>query len=145
MVLRNYVDKARSSGLIPEKEDKMKKITVAVMAACVLFCLSSQLMAKNCEIPIKITQGKIDMGDKYALTVSPEDNIKWTCDLTFEVVFESDAPFEQVSTTDSKVKEKKVNSTAPLYRVYKYTVIVVDGNCRLFILDPIIIVIPPGN
>jgi len=123
----------------------MKIITLAVMATCVLFSLCPQLMAKTCEIPIKIAQGKIDMSDKYALTVSADDNIKWTCDFTFEVVFERDAPFDQVKNADSKVKEKKVKSTAEFNRAYKYTVIVVDNNCKLLILDPIIIVIPPSN
>ena len=102
-------------------------------------------MAKVCEIQINVVGDKIDLGDNYALVVFTDDNIKWKCDFTFEVLFEKDAPFEQVLPIADKTIEKKVKSTAEVNRVYKYTVVLVNSKCKLLTLDPIIIVIPPSN
>lgn len=126
----------------------MRKSVIIVLTVCVLFCLSPQLTAKIWEIPITVQNGHIDLGEKYAYAVPPEATIRWTCESKFIVLFEADAPFEPVKSGEpipqfSKVKEKKVKSTALTNYPYKYTVVVLQGDDEELVLDPIIVIIPP--
>jgi hypothetical protein len=130
----------------PGKEDRMKKTVVILMTACVLFCLSPQLMGKVWVIEIKVLQeppGRfyIDMGEKYAFAVPPGDTIRWTCDSAFEIIFDQKTPFETMALSTRAI-EKRLNAQAPLLQMYKYTVNVPRDDIKLT-LDPVIIVKPP--
>jgi hypothetical protein len=127
----------------------MGKTVVIIMAAGVLFCMSPQLKAQVYEIPVKVVNGEIDMGERYAYAVPQEATIKWTCDYSFEVVFDHGAPFEATKPIPAletsrpvKVIQKKARPEAITYFVYKYTIVVAVDN-RLVTLDPVIIVVPP--
>jgi hypothetical protein len=129
----------------------MRKIVLAVWTACLLFCLSSQLMAKVWVIEIKVLEEPkgnffIDMGEKYAYAVPPGDIIKWTCDFPFEVNFDLKTPFETMSISPNAI-EKKLDAKAPHLQMYKYTVNVPKDKTRAanLTLDPVIIVKPPKS
>jgi hypothetical protein len=130
----------------------MKKITVAVLTACFLFCLAGQWTAQATSmnqvekrpgvIEISIVNGRINMGEKYAYAVHHGDTIIWTCDYPFAVQFNWNAPFEPVKVQAPKAIGKKVKAEAVPCEPYKY-VIAVCYKGEVLTLDPIIIVIPP--
>jgi hypothetical protein len=127
----------------------MKKTFLIVMTVCVLSCMSPQLMAKVWEIPIKVANGEIDMGERYAYAVPLGDTVRWTCEYSFEVVFDSYAPFDARPAPGldtpraNKAIEKSARPEALLNYAYKYTVIVALSKDLLVSLDPVIIVVPP--
>jgi hypothetical protein len=129
----------------------MKKIAAAFLTACVLFCLAPGLSAKVWEIPIKVENGAIEMGEKFAYAVPELAIIRWTCDFPFYIVFDSYAPFEEATVSDPTIPKnvktivRKAKPEAEPNVTYKYTIVVFSADGQTLALDPIIIIIPPRN
>jgi hypothetical protein len=127
----------------------MKKIATVFLTACVLLCLATGLFAKVWEIQIKVENGAIEMGEKYAYAVPERAVIRWTCDSPFYIVFDSYAPFEEATVSEPTIPKnvktivKKAKPEAKPNVAYKYTIVVFPADGQTLALDPVIIIIPP--
>jgi len=101
-------------------------------------------------ITITVSNGKLDYGTDDPLIVAPGDRLRWYCDEAFTVIFSmGNSPFypdRSVSSARAQHNSSYGNIRNPnaFPALYKYTVVVFDGNDQI-VDDPIIIIDDDGG
>lgn len=80
-------------------------------------------MSKMRTIPIQITKGQIDLGERYAFALELHSRLEWRCDRPFAIGFDWGAPFT-VRPIGKKRVTLRFKNGAPLRpnHAYPYTV-----------------------
>ncbi|MBN2345340.1 MAG: hypothetical protein JXO51_03045 [Candidatus Aminicenantes bacterium] len=96
---------------------------------------------KEVEIHVKLREGRIDMGEKYAYAVEAGATIKWVCAQPLAILLEWDAPFE-IKYKSAKSTVVQATKEGVPNRLYKYGIAVFDGE-KVLTLDPVLVFAPP--